>query len=119
MFKKYLSRFPFALRGLKQASLYDLGFRTQIYLGVVVAFIVSAFLLPLTQTELLFIILAYALILITELQNSALESALDKLHPERSENIKNSKDMAAASVLVAGAFLVVVLLTIAWSKFIF
>ncbi|MCA9363164.1 diacylglycerol kinase [Candidatus Kaiserbacteria bacterium] len=112
MIKRYLSRFTHALNGLKFASLNDQGFRSQIYLGVLLLFICLAFLLPLTGTEILFILGAYALILITELQNSALEIALDKIHPEHNDHIKKSKDMAAASVLVAGLFLLTVLISL-------
>jgi diacylglycerol kinase len=112
MLKKYIRRFPHAFRGLKTAFLIDFGFRTQIYLGIAISFLICAFLLPLDQTEFLFIVLAYTLILVTELQNSSLELALDKLHPELNDSIKRSKDMAAAAVLISGAFLVVVLLSI-------
>lgn len=109
MIKKYLNRFPHALRGIIYALKNDFGFRTQIYgIGLVVTVFIIL-LNPLSSTELLFVILAYFLILITELQNSALEVALDKLHPELHENIGKSKDMAAGAVLLAGLFLVIVL----------
>jgi diacylglycerol kinase len=58
----------------------------------------------------------YILILITELQNSALEYALDHLHPDTHENIGRSKDMAAAAVLLAGLLLLIVLGTITYSR---
>lgn len=117
MIKKYLSRFHFAINGILHALKNDFGFRTQIYLGLAIAFIVSAFLLPLTQTEVLFIVLGYLLILITELQNSALESALDKIHPELHNNIKHSKDMAAGAVLLAAMFLFLVLMLVVYNHF--
>jgi diacylglycerol kinase len=117
MLKKYFSRFPNAWRGITYALINDFGYRTQVYLGVLLAFIVLAFLLPLTMFEVLFIVLAYTLILITELQNSAIEAALDKLHPELNDSIKHSKDMAAGAVLTAGIFLVIVLATIIGIRF--
>lgn len=71
---------------------------------------------PLSKTELLFLLLGWCLILITELQNSALEHALDHLHPERHDTIGRSKDLAAAAVLLAGVFLLLVLVVIGWQR---
>jgi diacylglycerol kinase len=113
MFKKYFSRFPHAFRGIVYALTNDFGYRSQVYFGILLLFVVLAFLLPLTNTEALFILLAYALVLITELQNSALEHALDQLHPENNNKIKHSKDMAAGAVLTAGVFLLIVLAVVA------
>jgi undecaprenol kinase len=115
MLIKYLNRFPHALRGICYALKNDFGFRTQVYgIGVVVAFCIY-FFSTLSGSELLFLVLAYFLILITELQNSALETALDRLHPELHDNIGKSKDMAAGAVLLAGLFLLFVLFTITLS----
>lgn len=116
MIKKYLNRFPHACRGIVHAAANDFGFRTQLYLGSATALVVTFLFRPLSNFECLFILLAWALILITELQNSALEIALDRLHPELHDDIKHSKDMAAGAVLTAGAFLVIVLLTIGYSR---
>lgn len=116
MYKRYFNRFPHALRGLKHAATQDFGFRTQLY-GVGLVLVIIGYLLsPISDIELLFILLSYALILITELQNSALEVALDKLHPDLHEAIGVSKDMAAASVLIAGLFLIGVLVSLLYSR---
>lgn len=117
MFKKYFNRFPHAFRGLAYAAKNDFGYRTQLYLGVLLAVLITIILEPISSQEFIFITLAYTLILITELQNSALEAALDRLHPELHEDIKRSKDMAAGAVLLAGVFLLVVLATIGYGRF--
>jgi diacylglycerol kinase len=115
-FIKQARRFGFALSGLRYAIRTDKSFRLQWYgLGIVVSTIL-AILMPLTRDELLFIVGTYILILITELQNSALEYALDHLHPDTHENIGRSKDMAAAAVLLAGLLLLIVLGTITYSR---
>jgi diacylglycerol kinase len=112
MIKRYFNRFPHALRGLRYASSQDFGFKTQLY-GIAAALVaVFYFIKPLTESELLFLVLSYFLILITELQNSALEVALDHLHPTLHEQVGRSKDMSAAAVLLAGTFLFIVVLTI-------
>lgn len=109
MILKYIRRFPHALRGIYHALMYDFGYRWQVigigaFLGVFIYFQA-----PLSQTELLFVGLSYALILITELQNSSYEAALDRIHPEWDEEIGRGKDMAAGAVLTAGFFLLFVL----------
>jgi undecaprenol kinase len=107
-----LSRLKFAFAGIQYARKTDFSFRTQLYgIGLLLAL---AFMIfdPLSHNEGMFLILAYVLILITELQNTSLEYALDHLHPELHHNIGRSKDMAAGAVLLAGFFLLVVLTSI-------
>jgi diacylglycerol kinase len=117
MITRYLKRFPHALRGLLFALRHDFGFRTQVYgIGLVVA-LVLYILAPLSSIEALLLLLAYCLILITELQNSALEIALDKLHPELHSAIGKSKDLAAGAVLLAGIFLAVVIVVLSLLRF--
>ena len=116
MLKRYRARFPHALRGLRFGVVHDFGFRTQLYgIGAVVIAALYVFS-PLTKEEFLFIVLAYVLILITELQNTALEIALNRLHPEQHVGIGTSKDLAAGAVLLAGIFLLVVLAVLIFER---
>ena len=75
----------------------------------------SFFLYPLTQVELLFLILGWVLMLITELQNTSFETALDRIHPEQHVSVGRSKDMAAGAVLIASCFFGLVILTILYN----
>lgn len=117
MLRKYFHRFPPAITGIIYAAANDFGFRSQLYLGALLGIIIAIVFKTLSSIEFLFLALAWALILITELQNSALESALDCLHPEQSDSIKQSKDMAAGAVLTAGIFLLIVLLMMLYHRF--
>ncbi len=113
---RQIKRLGYALSGIRYAIRFDRSFRLQYYsigLILVIALFVYS---PLTSNEWLWLTLAYLLILITELQNSALEYALDHLHPDTHENIGRSKDMAAGSVLLAGLFLLIVLSTLAATR---
>tara|TARA_B100001179_G_scaffold229468_1_gene215274 strand:+ start:1547 stop:1900 length:354 start_codon:yes stop_codon:yes gene_type:complete len=112
MIKRYLSRLPHALRGILYAIRHDFGFRTQWYSAVVLAVFILYFFAPLDRYEFLFLAVAAILILITELQNSAIEAALDRLHPEKHEQIMRSKDMAAGAVLLAAGFALLVLVVL-------
>lgn len=116
MIKKYLKRFPHAIRGIFYAITNDSSYRHQVYIGGVVTTVSIFYFNPLEAWELLFIVLAWILILITELQNSSLEAALDRIHPELHDGIKRSKDMAAGAVLTAGLFLLFVLLIISYNR---
>ncbi len=114
--EKQRRRLGFALRGIHYALRTDKNFRLQWYgVGSVVAFAIII-LTPISGVELLFLVLAYFLILITELQNSALEYALDHLHPETHDNIGRSKDMAAGAVFLAGLFLTIVIAALLYPR---
>lgn len=112
--KKFLTRFSHPIRGLKHAIRNDISFGGQIVLGAIVVSIVWWVFKPLAYWEWLFVFLMWFLVLITELQNSAIEEALDHLHPERHESVGRTKDMAAGAVLLAGvyALIVVIVLTL-------
>jgi len=84
----------------------DFSFRVQVLLVFAILSAVAYFAWPLREIEWLALGLAYTLMLITELQNSALEEALDHLHPELHMRIGRTKDMAAGSVLLAAFFAV-------------
>lgn len=104
-----LSRFFFAVYGVYFALRTDFSFRGQFILWAVVLGVFIYFAQPLTQAEYIFLGLAWVLILITELQNTAMETALDHLHPELHDAIGRTKDMAAGAVLLSGLFLAFVM----------
>jgi len=112
--KKQALRFVHATRGIIHATSHDQSFQLQVIGGVIILPLFIYFFSPLTQTELFFLVLGWILILITELQNSSFEEALDRLHPDLHESIGKSKDMASGAVLLAGFFLLFVMLLIAF-----
>lgn len=113
--KKFIShqhaRFGNALNGFRSAYKGDWNFKLQVWSGVFFLGF-GYFMRPLSDTESFFLVLSYALILITELQNTSFEVALDRIHPGHHEDIGASKDIAAAAVLVAGIFAGIVVVTI-------
>lgn len=99
-------RMGFALQGLRQARRRERSFRAQL----LAAAAVLALLLIARPAPLWWAVMALAvgLVLVAELVNSALETLIDRLHPERHPEIGAAKDIAAGAVLVAsGAALVV------------
>ncbi|MHB1591123.1 MAG: diacylglycerol kinase [Sulfuricella sp.] len=101
-------RFRFAWQGLVAAFLHEASFRTQVLAAVVA---IGAMLLirpPLVWVTLVSIMIG--LILAAELFNTALEHALDGLHPEQAPFVRMAKDCAAASVMVLSVCSVIVFL---------
>jgi len=107
-----ITKFSHAFRGIFYALTNDRSYRVQVYLIGAIVVGVFVYFDPLERWEVLFVLLAYTLMLVTELQNSAFESALDRIHPERHDDIGHSKDMAAGAVLTASAFLILVIGTL-------
>ena len=109
---KQLKRFRCALLGLRSALFKDRSFQIQVLLIGPLLGLFIYFYWPLSDIELMALVFGWCLLLITELQNSSFEQALDHLHPNQHNKIGASKDMAAGSVLLAFFFLLFVLLLI-------
>ena len=114
-FLKIIRSIRFALEGMRHAYSSDKSFRMEVRYGLPIYFILAWFLWPMESTELLIYLLSYFLILAVELLNTAIEKMLDRLHPEKHELIKRSKDIASAAVLVTFFFAVIVVFVIMYT----
>jgi diacylglycerol kinase (ATP) len=74
-------------------------FRQELYVGVVLVMVecFRSSSLPV----LCYLLLSYFLVLLTEMINSAIESVVDRVGPERHDLSKKAKDVGSAAVLVA------------------
>ncbi len=99
--KKLSNKLIHPLRGLCLCLRKDRGVQFQLLFLVITLPILLYLFRPLLPLEVALLLLGYGLLFITELQNSALEKALDHLHPELHQNIRDSKDIAASSVLLS------------------
>lgn len=104
------------LRGIMATTKRDLSFRLEIFGGFLLVLILG-WLWPVSQVELFAILITYGLVLVAELTNTALEAALDKLHPEQHESIRISKDAAAGAVLIAVCLNVTVVALVILARF--
>lgn len=102
--KYWINRFSHPLRGLKYAFTHDFAVQFEILVFGVIGLPLVYFLFNLSAKELLLLIFCWFFIVVTEIQNSAIEIALTKLHPEHHEAIGRSKDLAAAAVVWAFLF---------------
>jgi undecaprenol kinase len=104
--QSFIKRMGFALQGLRLALQREISLRTHLSVAAAVLLV----LLFMRPAALWWAILALAvgLVLVTELLNSALETLIDRLHPEAHPEIGAAKDMAAGAVLVASVIAIVV-----------
>lgn len=105
-FRKWRRSFRYAYEGIK----YALDTQRNMKFHFCVAFLVllAALFARLPKTDILFILLAVTLMIVTELINTAVEKTVDLAMPERHPLAKIAKDVAAASVLVSAGFAVIV-----------
>ncbi|MCD1261569.1 diacylglycerol kinase family protein [Paenibacillus athensensis] len=105
-FRKWRRSFRYAYEGIK----YALDTQRNMKFHFTVAFLVllAALFLRLSKTDILFLLLAVTLMIVTELINTAVEKAVDLAMPDRHPLAKIAKDVAAASVLVCAGFAVAV-----------
>ncbi len=97
--QQFRRRIGFALAGLRSAIATERSLRTQLAFAALLPLVLAALRPPIVWWALC--LLAAGLVLATEMVNTALERALDRLHPEQHEGIRVAKDCAAGAVLVA------------------
>ncbi len=88
---------------MKYAFLHDQAIRIENAMALI-GLPVVYFLFNLSLTELLLLVFCWFFVVVAELQNSAIEVALTKIHPEHDEAIGRSKDLASAAVVWAAGF---------------
>ncbi len=94
----FLRRLGFSLQGIVVAWRQEASFRFQTVMAAGVVGVLFWIRPPAFWWALL--LMNCGLVMAAELFNTALEHALDHLHPERHPAIKISKDCAAGAVLV-------------------
>jgi len=101
-----------ALQGLRAAWQHEDAFRQEVLIAVIA--IPAALLLPATPLGKALMIASILLVLIVELLNSALETAVDHTSLERHPLAKRAKDIASAAV-----FLSIVNALVVWGMVLF
>jgi diacylglycerol kinase (ATP) len=99
-----------ALQGLRAAWRHEDAFRQEVFVAAIA--IPVALLLPASTTGKVLMISSILLVLIVELLNSALESAVDHTSLEQHTLAKRAKDIASAAVFLSIVNAVVVWLLI-------
>ena len=108
---RFYKSFKYALNGFILLVKTERNF--QIIVGcmmvtLLVGFSLDYFHQHLTRFEWAVLWLAMGLVFVSEALNTALEKALDTLHPEHHVGVGKSKDMAAGATLVASTIALIV-----------
>jgi diacylglycerol kinase (ATP) len=101
--------------GFKAAWINEEAFRQEIYLSLLV--VPLGLWLGTTCTERAFLIGFYFIIPLTELLNSAIEAAVDRMGQERHELSGRAKDLGSAAVALSICIVSVVWIIIACGRF--
>ena len=115
--KKIIRSIRFALKGLRHAYRGDNSFRMEVVYGSITYLVVGCLLAPFQPWELMLYVFSYFFILIVELINTAFEKMLERVHPSEHEVIGKSKDIAAAAVLLAFIFAIIVICILVYTRF--
>jgi len=95
--KMRLKSFRFAFKGI--AYMFKTQHNSWIQAGIAAISVFLGFYLNISRVEWLFIIFAIALVFMAELMNTAIETLVDLVSPERNEKAGRIKDLAAGGVL--------------------
>lgn len=107
-------KFMPAIHGFVHALATDQGVKIQCLLGLVTIIVSWFFNFDLLRWSIVF--LCIGLILSLELLNTAIESLCDFIHPDKQQQIKHIKDIAAAAVFIGCVFVAIVYLLIVIEK---
>lgn len=99
--KKQLRSFGYAWKGIRccVGKEQNLSF----HLIAMVVTVIAGFLLEITRTDWMIVILCIGVVIAAELFNSAIEKLVDLVSPERHPIAGQVKDIAAGAVLVCAA----------------
>lgn len=98
--------FIYAFQGLR--TFFQTQHNAWIHVFIAVMVIITGFYCGLNANEWLWIVLAIAMVFITEMLNTAIEFLSDFVFPEIHPQIKKVKDVSAAAVLIASIAAVII-----------
>ncbi len=104
--RKFFRSIPFALNGISSTAKTENNFK--IHLVATIGVIVLGIVKNLSKSDWLWIFSAIALVVLTELLNTAIESIVDLVSPSHHPLAGKAKDAAAGAVLVASIYAVIV-----------
>ena len=97
-YKKILNSFKYAIEGI--ISSFKTERNMKIHISAMIIVIICGILLKLDKIEWCIIIIAIVTVISAELFNTAIETVVDMISPEKNEKAKLAKDIAAGGVLV-------------------
>lgn len=107
---KIVRGFVYAYQGIRYAFRTQINFK--IHILTIIAAVILGIVFKLKASEWLWITAAAALVIISELFNTAIETLVDLVSPEYNKKAGIVKDLSAAAVLLSAFFAVIVALLI-------
>ncbi|VBB46829.1 Undecaprenol kinase [uncultured Paludibacter sp.] len=112
--KRLLLSFSYALKGIKQVIRSETNMK--IHLSIAVLVIILGFIFHISTSEWLACIICIGLVFSAETMNTAIETLVDMVSPERKPAAGKIKDIAAGGVFLAALISVVVGMIVFFSK---
>ncbi len=104
--KRIYKAFFYSMAGLASAWKNEAAFRQESI--VAIALVPIAFWLGQSTSQVGLLVLAIFIVLIVELLNSAIETAIDRISDERHVLSKQAKDIASAAVFISMVHFVII-----------
>lgn len=104
--KSFLRGVRYCLEGISYTFKNERNFRIETILGIIA--VILSFLLKISILEWVVVVLLINLVLVLELLNTAFESVVDLYTQDYNKIAKACKDVAAAAVLTASIFSLVI-----------
>ena len=97
-YKKLINSFKYAIEGIISSFKTERNMKIHVLAMIIV--VVFGFVFMLDKIEWCFIIIAIISVISAELLNTAIETVVDMISPEKNPKAKLAKDIAAGAVLV-------------------
>lgn len=114
-FKRLTKASQYSMKGLSAAWRFESAFRQECSVGLIL--VPLAFWVGETAEQTVLLIGVCAIVLITELLNSAIEAVVDRVGTERHDLAGRAKDMGSAAVAISLMLVLVTWALLAWSRF--
>jgi len=112
---RIVSALLYSIEGLRSAWNYEASFRLEIILASILTPLAFAIGRSLTQIATLLIVIY--IVLIVELMNSAVESAVDRIGNEYHKLSRRAKDMGSAAVFLSLMLCFAVWVLVIWQNY--
>lgn len=96
--RKFLKSFGYAFRGICDVFRKEQNFKVHCLIGLIA--LLLGWFFHISAAEWCFLIVVIALVLASEMLNTAIENLCDAVEPNRNETIRAVKDVSAGMVLV-------------------
>lgn len=109
---KLIKSFRYAINGMAFCVRHERNMRIHIIAMIYVAYFSQFY--ELSRSEIILLILICALVMMTEMINTAIEVVIDKVSPQYSPLAKAGKDIAAGAVFLSAITAVIVGIVLFW-----